>query len=308
MKRRAKIKVAGVGGSGSNTISRMFNNCPEGVELIAFNTDYQDLEKTKAHQKIWIGGHITQGLGTGMDPEMGKKSAEESVEEVEKVMSGADLIFLTCGLGGGTGTGATPVIAEAARRSGALTIAAVTTPFSFEGSLRRQIAQQGLKNLSGKTDSLISISNDKLFSFDVSLASAFSICDEVLEQAVRGLADLIVLPGIVTIDLAGVKSVLHDSGSALFGTGTARGEKRVSEAVMKALNSPLLDISCRNAKGALFSVSGGDDISLNEIQEAARLITKQVSPSAKVIFGAVKDDNLKKGDIKITVILTGFPI
>ncbi len=304
-----KIKVVGVGGSGSNVISRMMRCKIKGVELVAINADAQDLQRTKAHQKIRIGKNLTKGLGTGMNPETGKEAAEEQREEIQEVLSGSDMLFITCGLGGGCGSGASPVVADIAKKSGALTLAIVTKPFSFEGIQRMEIAQDSLRKLKGKVDTLISISNDKLLSIlepKTTVLNAFWICDEILRQAVQGISDLIVLPGIINIDFADVKAIMKDSGSALFGIGKATGSERAREAAQKALSSPLLDLSCKGAKGVLFNVSGGKDISLSEIDEAAKIITQEVSPEAKVIFGAIQDEKLKKGEIKVTVIATGF--
>ncbi len=309
MENATKIKVIGVGGSGSNAVSRMMSCKLEGVELIAVNTDVQDLKRAKAHKKIRIGEKKTKGLGTGMDPEMGKKSAEESKEAIRESVKGSDLVFITCGLGGGTGTGASPVVADILKEEGILTVAVVTTPFSFEGNKRLTLAQEGAKKLKGKVDTFISISNDRLFSIidsKSSVESAFWMCDEVLRQAVSGISDLIVLPGIINIDFADVKTILKNSGSAIFGIGKSEGEKRAQEASLAALNSPLIEASCNKAKGVIFSVSGGSDISLVEINEIARTIKEKVSSDAKIIFGAVQDEKLKKGEIKVTVVVTGF--
>jgi len=305
----AKIKVVGVGGSGGNALSRMMKCKIKGVELVAVNADAQDIQRTRAHRKVRIGRGLTKGLGTGMNPEIGRQAAEEQREEIEQAIKGADMVFVTCGLGGGCGSGASPVVAEIAKKSGALTLAVVTKPFSFEGAQRAEIAQDSLKRLKGKVDTLISISNDKLLSIleaKTTVLNAFWLCDETLRQAVQGISDLIVLPGIINIDFADVKAIMKDSGSALFGIGKAKGVERAKEAAKKALNSPLLDISCKGAKGVLFNVSGGKDISLSEIDEAAKIITQEVSPEAKVIFGAIQDEKLKKGEIKVTVIATGF--
>ncbi len=309
MQNTTKIKVVGIGGSGSNAVSRMMNCKLEGVEMIAINTDIQDLKRAKAHKKIRIGGEQTKGLGTGMNPEIGKKSAEESKEIIRESLKNSDLVFITCGLGGGTGTGASPVIADILKEEGILTVAVVTTPFSFEGSKRSVLAQEGLRKLKNKVDTLISISNDRLFSIidsKASVESAFWMCDEVLRQAVSGISDLIVLPGIINIDFADVKTILKNSGSAIFGIGKATGEKRAQEASMMALNSPLINVSCDKAKGVIFNVSGGSDISLTEINETARTIKEKVSSDAKIIFGAVQNEKLKKGEIKVTIVATGF--
>jgi len=305
----AKIKVVGVGGSGGNVLSRMIKCKIKGVELIAVNADAQDIQRTRAHKKVRIGKSLTKGLGTGMNPEIGREAAEEQREEIGEAIKDANMIFVACGLGGGCGSGASPVVAEIAKKSGALTLAVVTKPFSFEGVQRMEIAQDSLKKLKGKVDTLISISNDKLLSTleaKTTVLNAFWLCDEILRQAVQGISDLIVLPGIINIDFADVKAIMKDSGSALFGIGKAKGLERAKEAAKKALNSPLLDISCKGAKGVLFNISGGKDISLSEIDEAAKIITQEVSPEAKVIFGAIQDEKLRKGEIKVTVIATGF--
>lgn len=304
-----KIKVAGIGGSGGNAVSRMMKCKIKGVELVAFNTDAQDLQKARSHTKLRIGKKITQGLGSGMNPEIGKKAALESREEIAEKLKGADMVFITCGLGGGTGTGASPLVAETAKNLGALTVAVVTKPFSFEGVFRKKIAEAGLRKLKEKVDTLVVIQNDKLLEVldpKTPVSNAFWACDDILRQAVQGISDLIVLPGIINVDFADVKTILKDSGTALFGVGRAKGEKRAEEAARLALKSPLLDISCQGAKGVLFNISGGRDISLAEIDAAARIITQEVNPEAKIIFGAVQDEKLKEGEIKVTLIATGF--
>lgn len=302
------IKVVGVGGSGSNTISRMEKFNIKGVELLAINTDAQALHFAKAHKKILIGKNITKGLGTGMDATLGQKAAEENKEEIIENLKGADMVFITCGLGGGTGSGASHVIAEIAKSLGILTVAVVTTPFSFEGAQRKKVAEDALANLKQKVDSSLVISNDKLLKIideKTTVTNAFLICDEILREAVVGITDLILVPGIITIDFASVLSIMKNSGLALFGTGKAMGENRAVLAAQKAITSPLLDFSIKGAKGVLFNASG-QNITLNEIQQAAEVITKSVDPKAQIIFGAVKDDNMKKEEIKITVIATNF--
>jgi cell division protein FtsZ len=303
------IKVIGAGGAGCNAISRMASCRIQGVELIAVNCDAQDLQKTKAHKKLRIGRTLTQGLGAGMNPEVGRKAAEENKGEIEGFLAGADMVFITAGLGGGTGTGAAPVIAELAKTSGALVVAVVTTPFSFEGTYRSQVAKKGLEVLKQKVDTLLIIPNDKVLlqgDKNTTLLSAFWHCDEVLRQAVQGITDLILLPGIINVDFADVRTVMQDSGPAFFGIGKAKGERRVEAAANLAINSPLLDFSIKGAKGILFNVSGGQDLSLAEVNEVARLITQHSDPKARIIFGAVHDKKLPKGEIKITVIATGF--
>lgn len=304
-----KIKVVGVGGSGTNAVSRMMKCNIKGVELIAINADAQDLQRARAHKKIRIGRKITRGLGTGMNPEIGMESAEENREEIKEALKDSDMVFITCGLGGGCGSGGSHVVADIARKTGALTLAVVTKPFSFEGVQRKEIAEEAQKKLKAKVDTLISISNDKLLSIlepNTTVTNAFWVCDEILRQAVQGISDLIILPGIINIDFADVKAIMKNSGSALFGIGRAVGEGRAKEAARKAISSPLLDMSCKGAKGILFNISGGKDISLSEIDEAAKIITNESSPGARIIFGAIKDEKLKKGEIKVTVIATGF--
>lgn len=305
----AKIKVVGVGGSGGNAISRMKRCKIKGVELIAINSDAQDLKKTKADLKVRIGKKITQGLGTGMNPEIGRQAAEEQREEIEEILKDADMIFITYGCGGGTGTGAGPIVAQIAKNLKALTVAIVTRPFSFEGVTRQKIAEEGLRELKENVDSLICISNDKLLEIldpKTPILNAFWVCDDILRQAVQGISDLITLPGIINVDFADVKAIMKNSGTALFGIGRARGEGRAVESAKAAISSPLLDISPKGAKGVLFNVSGGKDVSLSEIEEIGKIITQEINSEAKVIFGAVQDEKIKKGEIKVMVIATGF--
>jgi len=309
MKTKARIKVIGIGGSGCNTVSRMSSANLLGVELIALNTDIQDLKKTKAHYKLRIGKKITQGLGTGMDPEIGKKAALEDREEISRLLEGGDMVFITCGLGGGTGSGAVPIISEISKDLGILTIAVVTMPFSFEGVFRRKIAQSAINKIKDALDSLIIIENDRLLetlSPEAKISQAFWFCDDILRQAVQGITDLIFLPGLINVDFADIKAILRDSGTALFGMGKAKGEKRAEKAARLALESPLINISPKGARGVLFNIFGNRDVALSEIEEAARIITQEVNPEARIIFGAVQDEKLKKGEIKVTVIATGF--
>ena len=304
-----KIKVIGVGGSGSNAVSRMASCKIQGVDLVAVNTDLQDLKKTRADFKIQIGRELTRGLGTGMNPDLGRRGAEEQQKEIEEILRGTDMVFVTGGFGGGTCTGAAPVIAEMAKAKKILTVAIITKPFSFEGTPRMKIAEQGLEKLKDRVDTLVAIPNDRILSMidqNTTLLSAFWLCDEILRQAVQGISDLILVPGIINIDFADVRQVIENSGRATFGQGKARGEKRVEEAVNLALNSSLVDFPIQGARGVLFNVSGGDDLSLTEVDQAAKIITKNADPQAKIIFGAVKDPKLKKGEIKIMVIATGF--
>ena len=304
-----KIKVIGVGGSGSNAISRMMSCGIQGVDLIAINTDIQDLKRTKALQKLRIGLDLTKGLGCGMDPEIGRAAAEENKEEIQEILKGSDMVFIACGLGGGTGTGAAPIIAGLAKKEGALTIAVVTLPFSFEGQQRQAVAEKGLEDLRDKVDTLLIIPNDRILTLidqDISLVQSFWLCDEVLRQAVQGISDLIIKPGIINVDFADVKAIMKNSGQALFGMGTAKGENRAEEAANSAVNSSLLDFSIEGGKAVLFNVSGHTDVSLAEVRQVAKVITKRLNPKAKIIFGAVQDKNLKKGELKVTVIATGF--
>lgn len=305
----AHIKVIGCGGSGGNAIHRMISTKIQGVEFIAINTDAQDLHHCQAPQKLHIGKNVTRGLGAGMDPELGRQAAEESRDEIFEMLKGADMVFITSGMGGGTGSGASPIIAEAAREAGALTVAVVTRPFSFEGIQRARIAETALEELKERVDTLITIPNDRLLSIidrKVSLLNAFEIVDDVLRQAVQGISDLITTPGLVNVDFADVKAVMKDSGSALMGIGRATGEERAQEAARAAINSPLLEVSINGAKGVLFNIAGGPDLTMAEVNEAAQIITESIDRDAKVIFGAVIDDKLKKGEVKITVVATGF--
>ena len=305
----ARIKVVGVGGSGCNALSRMISSKIEGVEFIAINTDAQALHHSNAGVKIHIGKNLTRGLGAGMNPEIGRQAAEENRDEIQDALKGADMVFVTCGMGGGTGTGAAPVIAEAAKDSGALTVGVITKPFTFEGAQRMQIAEDGLGNLKNHVDTLITIQNDRLLQVidrKTSLLDAFRTVDEVLRQGVQGISDLIVQPGIVNVDFADIRAIMKDAGSALMGIGVASGEERAMDAARIAINSPLLDVSIDGARGVLFAVSGGEDLTMSEINDAAKIITDSINPDAKVIFGAVQNDKLKKGAIKVTVIATGF--
>lgn len=305
----AKIKVVGVGGGGGNIISRMVESKIQGVEFIAINADSQDLHHCLAPQKLLIGKNLTKGLGAGMNPDIGRQAAEENRDEIHEVLKGADLVFITYGLGGGVGTGAGPIVAEAARDVGALTVGVVTKPFSFEGSTRMRLGLEGLGRLQDKVDTLITIPNDKLLQTidrNTSLTDAFKVVDDVLRQAVQGISDIIVTPGLVNVDFADLKAIMTGAGSALMGIGRAAGDDRAVVAAKMAINSPLLEVSIDGAKGVIFNVAGGDDMAMMEINEAAKVITDSIDPNAKVIFGAVTDKQLKKGEIKITVIAAGF--
>ena len=303
-----QIKVFGVGGSGSNTVSRISKSGVAGVELIALNTDVQSLHSSKAQKKVLIGKNITKGLGAGMDESLGKAAAEESKEDILHSLKSADMVFVTCGLGGGTGSGASPVVCELSKELGILTVAVVTTPFSFEGEERRQIAKKAMEKLKGKVDSLLIVQNDKLLNIideKTTVSNAFEVCDDILRQAVLGITDLILAPAIINIDFASVLSIMKNSGRALFGMGKASGPNRAIEAAKQAINSPLLDFSIKGAKGILFNVSG-NDTALSEIKAIGKFITESADQKAKIIFGAIKDNNLKKGEIKVTVIATKF--
>mgnify|MGYP001570426506 CR=1 FL=1 len=306
----ARIRVVGVGGSGGNAVNHMVTSHVQGVEFIVINTDGQDLHKNKAKRKIHIGKTLTRGLGTGMNAEIGKQAADETREEVQDAIAGSDMVFITCGMGGGTGTGAAPVVAKIARELGALTVGVVTKPFSFEGAQRARLAEQGLVELRKAVDALIIIPNDKLLAIvtrETGIKNAFAMCDDILKQAVEGISDLITQTGIINVDFADVRAVMQNAGSALMGIGTGTGEKRAEIAARAAINSPLLEVSIHGAKGVLFSIAGGEDLGMLEVQDAANVITEAIDPDAKVIFGAVTDPSLKKGALRVTVIATGFP-
>lgn len=305
----ADIKVIGVGGSGCNSISRMVAQRIRGIDFIGMNTDAQALHHCRASEKILIGKNATRGLGAGMNVDVGREACEESREEIEEAIKGADMVFVTCGLGGGTGTPSAPIVAEVARNSGALTIAIVTKPFAFEGEQRTSIAEEGLSELKDKVDSLIVIPNDKVLTTideKETLLNAFSFVDNVLAQGVQAISDLIVKPGIVNVDFADVKTIMKESGWALMGIGKSKGDGRMEIAAREAVNSPLLEVSIDGAKGVLFTIGGGDDLTMKEVDEGAKLITKSVDSDAKIIFGAVMDESLRKGEVKVTVIATGF--
>ena len=298
-----------MGGGGGNVVTRMVVDNIKGVDFIVINTDAQDLHHAQSNSKIHIGKNVTRGLGAGMNPELGRQAAEESREEIQEALKGADLVFVTCGLGGGTGTGASPVVAEIARSMGALTVAVITKPFSFEGAQRGKLADEGLSSLRQNVDALVIIPNDRIFTIigaDTSFLNSFEMVDNILKQAVQGISDLITMPGIINVDFNDVKAIMQNAGSALMGIGIASGEDRAQKAAKAAISSPLLEISIDGAKGVLFNVSGGQDLGMMEINAAAKVITESVDPDAKIIFGAVHDPRLKKGEIKMTVIATGF--
>ena len=306
----ARIKVLGVGGSGKNAVNHMIASKVKGIEFIVVNTDAQDLHNSMASKKIHIGKNLTKGLGAGMNPEIGKRAAEETKEEIQEAIKGADMVFISCGKGGGTGSGAGPVVAKIAKEMGILTVGVVTKPFSFEGTVRSRIAEQAIEELKKNVDALITIPNDRLLatvSRETTAKSAFAMCDDILKQAVEGISDLITMPGTIkNIDFADIKAVLENAGPALMGIGMASGDKRAEEAAKMAISSPLLEVSINGAKGVLFSIAGGDDVTLFEIQDIAKIITESADPNAKVIFGTINDERLKKIEIKVTVIASGF--
>ena len=304
----AKIKVIGAGGAGGNAVSRMVEAKIHGVDFIAVNADAQQLHHCKAPQKLLIGKNLTRGLGAGMNPDIGRQAAEENKDEIQDLIKGADLVFLTCGMGGGVGTGSSSVVAEAAKDAGVLTVGVVTKPFTFEGFQRMRIAEGGLDQLRGRVDTLITIPNDKILQLidrNTPLLEAFRTVDDVLRQAVQGISNIIVTPGVVNVDFADVRAIMQDAGSALMGVGRASGDDRAVEAARSAINSPLLEVAIDGAKGVLFNISGSD-LTMIEINDAAKIITESIDPDAKVIFGAVTDEKMKKGEIKVTVIATGF--
>lgn len=306
----ANIKVVGVGGAGGHIITRMGQKeGVKGVEFVTINTDAQDLEYTQAKKKIYIGKSLTKGLGAGMNPELGKQAAEENHAEISEALQGADIVFIAAGFGGGTGSLGSGVVADIAREIGALTIAVVTKPFSFEGAQRMRIAQEALAQIKTKVDTLIIIPNDRIFNIinkDTSLIKAFEFVDDILKNAVQAITELIVSPGIINLDFADIKAVMKDAGTAIIGLGVASGAERATKAVDLAINSPLLETSIAGAKGVLFSVSGGRDLKMSEIQTIAKTISDAVDPGAKVIFGAYHDRRLPSKSLKVTIIATGF--
>lgn len=306
----ATIRVVGLGGSGGNAVNRMISQKLKGVEFIAVNTDAQDLVHSQAPIKIQIGKETTRGLGAGSDVELGRKSIEENKDEVYEALKGSDMVFVTYGSGGGTGTGAGPLCASIAKELGALTVGVVTKPFSFEGQRRMKIAELGIDELRDKVDTLIIIPNDRLLQIidkKTSLFDAFGIVDDVLRQGVQGISDLITLHGIINVDFADVRTIMSDAGSALMGIGRASGDNRAIDAARAAIDSPLLELSIDGAKGILFNITGGTDMGMYEIDEAAKAITEAADPDANIIFGAIIDEAMS-GEIKITVIASGFDI
>jgi len=305
----ARIKIVGIGGAGGNAVTRMAEDFPRGVESAVINTDVQDLNCCIARKKIYIGKNLTKGLGTGMNPDLGRQAAEENQAEIAEVLSGADMVFLTAGFGGGTGTGALPVVAEIAKDLGILTVAVVTKPFGFEGFERKRVADEGIARVKDKVDTLITIPNERIFSIinkNTSLTKAFEAVDEILKNSVMGVADLIANTGIVNVDFADVKAIIQNAGSSVIGIGKSTGVERASTAAHMAINSPLLEISIDGAKRILFSVSGHRDLKMGEVNDVARMIAEHANSSAKIIFGAHHDRRLKKGELKVTLIAADF--
>ncbi len=306
----ARIRVVGVGGSGGNAINHMITSKVRGVEFLAVNSDAQDLHRSLSKRKIHIGKNLTRGLGTGMNPELGKRAAEETRQQIQEALQGSDMVFITCGMGGGTGTGASAVVAKIAKEVGALVIAIVTKPFGFEGAQRKDIAERGLADLKKEVDAFIVIPNDKLLAVvekTLSLKEAFALCDEVLREAVEGVSDIIRTPGDINTDFNDIKAVMEGAGPTLMGIGISEGDERAKEAAKRAVNSPLLDISISGAKGVLWVVAHSDDLGIMEVHEASKIISESVDKGAKIIWGVMKDDKLKKGQLRIIVIATGFP-
>lgn len=304
----AKIKVIGVGGGGGNAVSRMIESGLQNVDFLVANTETQALDASKAPVKIQIGEKVTKGLGAGANPEVGREAAEESRDEITKALQGSDMVFVTAGMGGGTGTGAAPVVAECAREAGALTVGVVTKPFGFEGKKRQNQAEAGIEALTNKVDTIIIIPNNKLLEVidkKTSIQDAFKTADDVLRQGIKGISDLITVPGLINLDFADVKTIMTNQGEALMGIGIGEGENRAVEAAKMAINSPLLETSIDGAKGILLNITGSSDLSLFEINEAAEIISEAADPDANIIFGSVIDENL--GDcVQITVVATGF--
>lgn len=304
----AGIKVVGVGGGGNNAVNRMITAGLKGVDFVSVNTDAQALNLSRAGQKVQIGMKLTKGLGAGANPEVGAKAAEESREELLETLKGVDMVFVTAGMGGGTGTGAAPIVAEVAKELGALTVGVVTRPFTFEGRKRAMQAEKGIAELKSKVDTLITIPNDRLLQVvdkNTTIHEAFRIADDVLRQGVQGISDLIAVPGLINLDFADVKTIMKNTGSALMGIGQATGENRASDAARKAISSPLLETSIEGAKGVLLNITGGQNLTLFEVNEASEIIAEAADPEANIIFGAVIDESLKE-EVRVTVIATGF--
>ncbi len=304
----ANIKVIGVGGSGNHAVNRMVAAKIRGVDFLALNTDVQDLHQCSAHHRLHIGKVATRGLGAGMDPSVGRAAAEESANDIRELLRGADMVFIACGLGGGTGSGASPVVASIAKELGALTIAVVTKPFTFEGAQRREIAEKAQLGLKERVDAIITIHNDRLLQVidkKTSMVEAFTLCDDVLRQGVQGIAELITVPGLINLDFADVKAVMSEAGSAMMGIGKGTGDNRALDAAKSAVSSPLLEMSIEGARGILFTIAGSSNLTMYEVNEAAKTITAAADPGAKIIFGSVINENLKD-EVRITVIASGF--
>lgn len=305
----AKIRVMGIGGGGLNALNSMISQSTiQGVDFVAVNTDAQSLLMCQAATKLQIGENLTKGLGSGGDPEIGKQAAEESYEKIKEMIEGSDMLFLTAGMGGGTGTGSTPIIAKAAKEAGVLTVAVITKPFAFEGTRRMVTAEDGIENLKDKVDTLIVIPNQRILDVvdkKLSLLEAFKVADSVLTQGVQGISELITMPGLVNVDFADVRTIMTNAGSALMGIGTGVGENRAQTAARSAIASPLLEISMDGARGVLFNIMGGPDLTMSEVDEAAKIIASAADPDANIIFGAIIDESMRD-QIKITVIATGF--
>jgi cell division protein FtsZ len=305
----ANVKVIGIGGGGGNAVARMAKDFTRGVDFIAINTDHQDLDECEVKTKLYIGKSLTRGLGTGMNPDLGRQAAEENRSEISEAVKGADLVFLAAGLGGGTGTGATPIVAEAAKQAGALTIAVVTKPFTFEGSQRQRLADEGLIKLRDKVDAIIVVPNDRIFtviSKDTPIVKAFEAIDEILRNALRGLVEIIAMPGIINVDFADVKNIMQDAGIAIVGVGRASGADRAVKAVNAALHSPLLETSPEGAKAVLLGITGSRDLKMTEVNDAAKIVAQTADPGARIIFGAYYDRTMKPGELKVTVVCAGF--
>jgi cell division protein FtsZ len=305
----ANVKVIGIGGGGGNAVARMAKDFTRGVDFIAINTDHQDLDECDVKTKLYIGKSLTRGLGTGMNPDLGRQAAEENRSEISEAVQGADLVFLAAGLGGGTGSGATPIVAEAAKQSGALTIAVVTKPFTFEGSQRERIANEALIKLRDKVDAIIIVPNDRIFtviSKDTPIVKAFEAIDEILRNALKGLVEIIAMPGIINVDFADVKNIMQDAGIAIVGVGRASGPDRAVKAVNAALHSPLLETNPEGAKAVLLGITGSRDLKMTEVNDAAKIVAQTADPGARIIFGAYHDRNMKPGELKVTIVAAGF--
>jgi cell division protein FtsZ len=305
----ANVKVIGIGGGGGNAVARMAKDFTRGVDFIAINTDHQDLDECDVKTKLYIGKSLTRGLGTGMNPDLGRQAAEENRSEISEAVQGADLVFLAAGLGGGTGSGATPIVAEAAKQSGALTIAVVTKPFTFEGSQRERIANEALIKLRDKVDAIIIVPNDRIFtviSKDTPIVKAFEAIDEILRNALKGLVEIIAMPGIINVDFADVKNIMQDAGIAIVGVGRASGPDRAVKAVNAALHSPLLETNPEGAKAVLLGITGSRDLRMTEVNDAAKIVAQTADPGARIIFGAYHDRNMKPGELKVTIVAAGF--